>query len=172
MYDELKGRNIMKEKGHLPLFGVGPMIVFGQYLITLIGIVAVFIMHWDFAKIGALKIPFIICGIVLIVFGFLLDYSAKMKSKLFENVKENKLITDGVYAIVRNPVYSGALLTCLGAVLIANNLLLLIVPVICWIYSTVFLIHIEEKWLKELYGQEYIDYCKKVNRSIPWFPRK
>ena len=29
----------------------------------------------------------------------------------------------------------------------------------------------EEKWLEELYGQEYIDYCKKVNRCIPWFPK-
>ena len=30
----------------------------------------------------------------------------------------------------------------------------------------------EEKWLSELYGQEYLDYCKKVNRCIPWFPKK
>ena len=28
------------------------------------------------------------------------------------------------------------------------------------------------KWLKELYDQEYIDYCKRVNRCIPWFPKK
>ena len=25
----------------------------------------------------------------------------------------------------------------------------------------------EEKWLRELYGQEYEDYCKRVNRCIP-----
>lgn len=30
----------------------------------------------------------------------------------------------------------------------------------------------EEKWLAELYGQEYIDYCKKENRCIPWFSNK
>ena len=30
----------------------------------------------------------------------------------------------------------------------------------------------EEKWLANLYGQEYIDYCKRVNRCIPWLPRK
>ncbi|MDE5782270.1 MAG: hypothetical protein K2I03_12475 [Lachnospiraceae bacterium] len=61
---------------------------------------------------------------------------------------------------------------CTGAVLIANNIILLIVPVICWLYMTLFLIRTEEKWLKELYGQEYVSYCKNVNRCIPWFPKK
>ncbi len=77
-----------------------------------------------------------------------------------------------LYGIVRNPVYSGALLACAGAVLIANNLILLIVPVICWLYMTLFLIKTEEKWLKELYGQEYVLYSQRVNRCIPWFPKK
>ncbi len=101
-----------------------------------------------------------------------MDLSAKLKSKIFKSVEDNRLITDGVYSIVRNPVYSGALLACTGAVLIINNLILLIVPVICWLYMTLFLIKTEEIWLKELYGQEYISYCKKVNRCIPWFPKK
>lgn len=30
----------------------------------------------------------------------------------------------------------------------------------------------EEKWLKALYGDEYISYCRRVNRSIPWFSKK
>lgn len=30
----------------------------------------------------------------------------------------------------------------------------------------------EEKWLEEKFKNEYIDYCKKVNRVIPWFKRK
>jgi len=29
------------------------------------------------------------------------------------------------------------------------------------------MINTEEKWLKDLYGKEYIDYCKEVNRCIP-----
>ena len=29
----------------------------------------------------------------------------------------------------------------------------------------------EEKWLRELYGKEYEDYCKRVNRCWPWFPK-
>lgn len=108
----------------------------------------------------------------MIMFGFYMDLSAKMKSKLFEKVADNILITDGIYAYVRNPVYGGMFLVCLGAVLIVNNLLLLVAPLVCWIYMTLFLIFTEEKWLVDMYGEEYKEYCKKVNRCIPWFSRK
>ena len=157
---------------HLPLFGVGPLIVFGQVLITAIAIGLTYVFDVNFASFDILEIPFIVIGILFIMFGFYLDLSAKYKSKLFKNVEENKLITDGVYAYTRNPVYSGGFLICVGAVFIANNLLLFIVPVVCWIYMTIFLIKTEEVWLKDLYGQDYIEYCKKVNRCIPWVPRK
>lgn len=157
---------------HLPLFGVGPVIVFGQVLITAIAIGLTYVFDVNFASFDILEIPFIVIGILFIMFGFYLDLSAKYKSKLFKNVEENKLITDGVYAYTRNPVYSGGFLICVGAVFIANNLLLFIVPVVCWIYMTIFLIKTEEVWLKDLYGQDYIEYCKKVNRCIPWVPRK
>ena len=157
---------------HLPLFGVGPVIVYGQVLITAIAIWLTYVFDVGFASFDILKIPFLVVGIILIIFGFYLDLSAKYKSKLFKHVEENKLITDGVYAYTRNPVYSGGFLICVGAIFIANNLLLFIVPIICWIYMTIFLIKTEEVWLKDLYGQEYIEYCKKVNRCIPWMPKR
>ena len=161
----------MKEKRHLPLLGVGPVIVAGQVLITVIGVIASYRGYFDAGRVELLNIPLKIAGIGLIVFGFFLNYSAKRKSKLFEMVAENKLITTGVYSIVRNPVYSAVLLACTGAVCISNNLILFFIPVICWVYMTVFLKLTEEKWLTDLYGQEYIEYCKLVNRCIPWFPK-
>ena len=162
----------MSKKNHLPLYGVGPVIVYGQFIFTAITIILTCIFDLRFPVISALDIVFKITGILLIVSGLYLDFSAKLKSKLFKNVEDNKLITDGVYSIVRNPVYTGALLACTGAILIANNLILLIVPVICWMYMTLFLIKTEEKWLREFYGEEYVLYCKRVNRCIPWFPKK
>ena len=161
----------MKEKSHLPLLGVGPVIIAFQVLITAIGIIASCRGYFDAGKIELLNIPLKIVGIGLVLFGFSLNYSAKHKSKLFEMVAENKLITTGVYSIVRNPVYSAVLLACTGAVCIFDNLILLFIPIICWIYMTIFLKLTEEKWLADLYGQEYIEYCKKVNRCIPWFPK-
>lgn len=81
------------------------------------------------------------------------------------------MITTGVYAYVRNPVYSAFLMMCTGALLLANNVFLLILPVIYWIFLTVLMKCTEEKWLANLYGREYVEYCKKVNRCIPFFTR-
>ncbi len=162
----------MSKKNHLPLYGVGPVIVYGQFIFTAIAIILTYVFDLRFPIMNVWNIVFKITGILLIAFGLYFDLSAKLKSKLFKNVKDNKLITGGVYRIVRNPVYSGALLACTGAILIANNLILLVVPAICWMYMSVFLIKTEEKWLRELYGEEYVLYCKRVNRCIPWFPKR
>ena len=161
----------MKEKEHLPLLGVGPIINGVQVVITIIGIILSYQGYFVFWEFELLNIPLKIIGIGLVVFGIYLNYSAKRKSRLFDMVMENRLITTGVYGIVRNPVYSAILLVCTGVIFIVNNVVLFIVPIICWIYITVFLILTEEKWLVERYGQEYEEYCKKVNRCIPWFPK-
>ena len=163
---------IMKDKAHLPLLGVGPAIIAGQVLVTEVGIIVSCRGYFSTGKVEPLNIPLKIAGAGLIGFGFYLNYSAKRKSKLFEMVAENKLITTGVYSIVRNPVYSAVLLACTGAVCMADNLFLFLVPVVCWIYMTVFLKLTEEKWLADLYGQDYLEYCKRTNRCIPWFPRR
>ena len=162
----------MNKKEHLPLLGVGPAIVAGQIIITVIGIVISIYGYAGCIRIAVLDVPLKLIGVGLIVFGAYLNYSAKQKSKLFEKVSENRLITTGVYSIVRNPVYSAVLLICTGIVFIVNNVLLFVIPIICWIYMTIFVMTTEEKWLKKLYGKDYIDYCKKVNRCIPWFPKK
>lgn len=162
----------MSKTNHLPLYGVGPVVVLGQIIFTVISIILTGMFDFKFPTINVINLLFKVIGFLLIAYGLYLDVSAKLKSRIFERVEENKLITDGVYGIVRNPVYSSALLACTGAVLIANNLILLIVPVICWLYMSLFLINTEEKWLKELYGQEYVLYCQKVNRCIPWFLKK
>ena len=162
---------LLMKKNHLPLLGVGPVIIAVQVLITAIGIIASYRGYFVAGKIELLNIPLKIVGVGLMVFGFFLNYSAKHKSRLFEMVAENKLITTGVYSMVRNPVYSAVFLACTGAICISNNLILFLMPMICWIYMTIFLKLTEEKWLTDLYGQEYIEYCKKVNRCIPWFPK-
>ena len=122
-------------KKHLPLFGVGPVIVYGQFFITGMAIVLSYIFDWSFARIDILNLPLKVIGVLLIIFGFYMDLRAKMKSKLFEKVADNILITDGIYAYVRNPVYCGMFLVCVGAVLIVNNLLLLVAPLVCWIQN-------------------------------------
>lgn len=159
----------MKKREHLPFYGVGPFIGGFQVVITVIGVVLSSLGYFDFGKIEFLNIPLKIIGACFVALGCYLFYGAHYKAKLFDKVAQNKLVTTGVYSIVRNPVYSGFLFACTGVVCIANNLVLFVVPVICWIFMTIVLKLSEEKWLKALYGDEYVEYCKRVNRCIPWF---
>ena len=68
------------KKNHLPLLGVGPVIIAGQVLITVIGIIASYRGYFAAGKIELLNIPLKIAGVGLMVFGFFLNYRAKHKS--------------------------------------------------------------------------------------------
>ena len=161
----------MKKREHLPIFGVGPLIVSFQIAVTLLGIVLSFLGYFEFGEIAVLDIPLKVVGVGLILFGVYLYLSANFQSRVFDNITENKLVTTGVYGIVRNPIYSAFLLVCTGAVCIANNVVLFVAPLLGWAFMTIVLKLSEEKWLKNLYGDEYVQYSKRVNRCIPWFSR-
>lgn len=161
----------MKEnKKHLPIYGVGPVYGVGIILITALCTVLSFIDKMPVLKISVLKIPLIIVGIIAVVIGFIVWFKAAFKIDKY--IVSNKLCTDGIYSIVRNPCYSGIMLMCDGVLLISNNLYLLVLPFMFWLAMTILMKHTEEKWLLKLYGQEYIEYCKSVNRCIPFWKRK
>lgn len=156
---------------HLPLIGVGPLIVIPQLAVTVLAIILSEMKIIYSLQIKALKILFVVIGIMLILFGAWLWFSSNFKARIDDCIKENHLVTSGVYSMVRNPIYSAFFLVCIGAFFVEANIVLFVLPVVYYTYMTVFLIKTEEKWLSELYGQEYEEYCKRVNRCIPWIPR-
>jgi protein-S-isoprenylcysteine O-methyltransferase Ste14 len=89
-----------------------------------------------------------------------------------ENITENKLKTDGIYSWVRNPMYTGCWFIMIGITFMWHNYFVLPMIPIDWIILTVVLINTEEKWLLKVYGNEYAEYKKRVNRCIPWFPKQ
>ena len=162
-----------KEKNHLPVYGIGPLLCSPMAMLTAVGIYCSSkgILP-GVVENKAINIVLLVAGILLILEGIVLFFAADLNGALKDNIEANKLKTDGSYKFVRNPCYCLFLLGCTGAVLIAHNALLFVLPVLFYIEMTVVLIHTEEKWLADLYGQEYANYCKRVNRCIPWFPRK
>lgn len=156
-------------KQRLPIFGVGP--IYGAIIIilTVVGILLQTNGIITSGTFSGLKLPFLIIGILVIIFGVIIFVRGQID--LADNIQKNNLATTGVYANVRNPLYSAFMLVCTGALFCANNLWLLILSIIYWILMTVLLKNTEEKWLRDLYAQEYIDYCKRVNRCIPWLKK-
>ena len=161
-------KNYVKAGQKLPLYGVGPYIVYGMAAVTAVGIV---LFSYVF-RIGTLSAPwtyiFRITGGFLIVFGAIVWFIGAMRSGMDENIAENKLKTDGIYAWVRNPMYSGWWFIITGISLMWVNAWILITPFINWLIMTIVLKRTEEKWLLDLYGDEYVKYLRRVNRCIPW----
>ena len=158
----------MKEGQKLPLFGVGPYIVYGIAMVNLIGI----ILFGYVFKIGILQSPwtfiFRIAGALLIILGLVIWYIGALRSDMDASITENKLQTKRIYAWVRNPMYSGWWIALTGITLMWHNACMLVLPLIDWAIMTIALINTEEKWLLNLYGDEYVEYKNHVNRCIPW----
>lgn len=159
-------------KNHLPVYGIGPVLCYPMALLSAIGI-------WLAAKgiipgridNKSVRVIMMVIGIFLILEGIVLFFGADLNGKLKDNIESNRLKTDGSYKYVRNPCYCLFLLGSTGAVLIAHNPFLLVLPPLFYIWMTLILKGTEEKWLTDLYGDEYREYCKRVNRCIPWLPR-
>ena len=77
----------------------------------------------------------------------------------------DKLITSGVFAFSRNPIYVAFALILLGQFLIFPNWILLVYMVAgIWLFHRQVLR--EEDYLKKHYGREYLEYCDRVRRYL------
>ncbi|MBR1930305.1 MAG: isoprenylcysteine carboxylmethyltransferase family protein [Lachnospiraceae bacterium] len=161
----------MKDKSHLPMYGIGPLYVWSIIMMTVAGIVLSRKEIVHIGNLARLKTPFMVAGWLLIVWGVILWVAAVVGAHIDTHILQNQLVTTGIYGYVRNPIYSAAMFACTGALLIANDVWLLILPFLFWGYMTVLLKSTEEKWLKERYGRAYSEYKMKVNRCIPWFKK-
>ena len=160
----------MKKYEHLPIFGIGPVYVASILLPTIVAAILRNNHVFTSGRLVTLRIPLIIIGVLFIILSAFIWIQAVIVSKLDENIKKNHLVTSGVYAWVRNPIYSAFMILCTGVLLIAGNAWFFILPFIYWRLLTVLMKNTEEKWLQDMYGDEYMEYCKKVNRCWPWIP--
>ena len=160
------------KKDHLPILGVGPLYVITIVLVTIISIIFSATRFIPVITFTNMRWIFILIGILCFVIGITLWLRAVIIDRLDAHIIKNELVTTGVYAYVRNPVYSAFMFVCTGVLLIYGNLILLLLPIIYWVFMTVLIKSTEEKWLEDLYGQEYIQYLQRVNRCIPWKGKK
>ncbi|EFM38708.1 hypothetical protein HMPREF0379_1526 [[Eubacterium] yurii subsp. margaretiae ATCC 43715] len=156
----------------LPIFGVGPVYVVSCLALTIVGLILKNYKLLSAGDIPSIKIPMMIVGVIFIVIGVLLWIYSVVIQKISEEIKNGRFLTTGVYSLVRNPIYSAFSFVFTGILIIGNNVFLLILPILFWIYLTVLLKLTEEKWLLEKFGEEYVSYCRCVNRIIPWFSKK
>ncbi len=108
---------------------------------------------------------------ILEIFGFIFVISATL-GRIWCSIyicgrKDRELCQEGPYSIARNPLYLFSFLGLTGVMLLSQNLTLTaILASGYWIYY-IYVIKAEEERLHQFFGQEFTDYCKRVNRLIP-----
>lgn len=121
----------------------------------------------------ALVIAFVIIGLVLYVIGHLLMGWALMRLRnnyqLAGSIPRNtdKLVILGPYRFVRHPMYAAALYISLGLAFMTQSLACLAVFGIYLVLISL-LIPVEEKGLRQVYGEQYGHYQHHVRKLIPY----
>jgi len=136
------------------------LVVFGLALI------GAFIFYFNYGENLALKIFGTFLWILSAFLGWLPIYTFRKKAGVSKGeafIKTTKLVTTGVYSIVRHPQYLAGMLLGFSFVLIAQHWLVLILGVP---FITIFYIAAldEDKSCIKKFGDSYKEYMKKVPR--------
>lgn len=161
----------MSEMKPLSQFGIGPYYAGAVSFLTVIALVLNHFALLPVVQVPLTLIPARILAVLCVLSAALLWFNAVVTMNITKHIRENKLVTTGAYAWVRNPIYSAIMLVMWGLLLWCGNLLLLIPAPFYHLLMTVMVKATEEQWLTDRYGSDYLDYCRRVNRCIPWFPK-
>ena len=77
------------------------------------------------------------------------------------------LVKNGIFAHCRNPLYLGNILIVIGLGIVAHSILFYVLGIPLFIFLYMAIIKAEEDYLANTFGEEYIEYCRDVNRFIP-----
>lgn len=86
-------------------------------------------------------------------------------------VHAEDLVTEGVFALARNPLYVGNMLVLFGIFIIWNAPLLYLIAVPFTLIGYTGIVAAEEAFLRRKFGQAYDEYSRTTNRWIPDFRR-
>jgi protein-S-isoprenylcysteine O-methyltransferase Ste14 len=84
-----------------------------------------------------------------------------------DELEAKALNTRGPYAYVRNPLYLGNLLICLGLMLAARDGMVALVGLGFFFGEYFFIIRAEEDFLAQRFGEQYLRYSSEVPRWVP-----
>ena len=85
-------------------------------------------------------------------------------------VYAEELVTSGIYAHVRNPMYVGNAFLLAGLAVASNSWVFVLIGVPIALAVHAFIIAAEEDFLRRKFGAQYDAYCARVPRLIPKLP--
>ena len=83
-------------------------------------------------------------------------------------IEGHKLITEGPYRLVRNPIYTGMFGMLLATGLAVSHWVGLLIAIVVYAVGTVIRVRSEEKLLRGAFGAEFDSYARRVPAVIPF----
>ena len=164
------------KNNNLPMLGVGPYYGIFSFALTILSFL--YFNDIQIFQLGIINNLFIkkcfsFISILFMLIGISLWCYVVLPSKgIRYKIEHGELATDGAYSLTRNPIYSAIFIFLIGVQMRTYNLFIFIVSLIIYIFLDVLIIKTEEQWCLDKFGKAYEEYCKRVNRIIPWFPKK
>lgn len=145
-------------------FLIPPFALFYFYIVFAATFHLPTVSRQEFFHAGAISwvgVFFCLAGLLLLLWS-LVSFGQSFRVGI-DTDHPDKLITTGVFAFSRNPIYAAFAFILLGQFLIFSNWILLV-----YIGAAIWLFHRqvlrEEDYLKKHYGKEYSEYCNRVRR--------
>jgi protein-S-isoprenylcysteine O-methyltransferase Ste14 len=144
-----------------------------SYIIVYVGLEV--ILDFFFPVYISIPFPFNLCGLLISVLGFTLivwaNYTLLFVGRIGLKNREpfhipHKLILEGPYKFSRNPIYLSGVIIIFGLAIFLGSLTLFIISIALFIIFRILFIRWEEKKLEEAFGEEYLEYKKRVRRWI------
>lgn len=164
---ELGSKNVMgKEHPYAHLIQIIVILAF-----SLVWFFDSFILKFSTESVSSISLGIrIILSIIVFILGFVvMGLAHKALFGMFlhgERHETSTLVTTGIFAHIRNPMYLGIFLIFLSFILLTFSL----ISIIPWILIIILfdkMSNYEEKDLERIFGEEYLEYKSRVPKWIP-----
>ena len=138
-------------------------------------LIAIVLFLWPPVAIDNVPgVYFMAMGLAMIIVGqglriLAIGLSYIVRGGRMRRIYAENLVTDGLFSHCRNPLYVGNILIVMGFVFVSGNLTGLIVGSLAFIAIYRLIVHSEESFLSEKFGEPYTAFCNDVPRWIPRF---
>jgi protein-S-isoprenylcysteine O-methyltransferase Ste14 len=140
--------------------GVAPLIAVPSFLYLGAAIALQYALFPRFAFTPVPGAAIRIAGAALIAFGLATLLSSGLR--ILKAFREQRLLTDGVFAVFPNPMYAAFVLAIVpGLALLLDSWLVLTASAAVYVLFRA-LVPAEDRWLKETFGAQYDAYRQRV----------
>jgi len=142
-----------------------PPAYFITYLLLAIG------LHFIIPIAKFIRTPYNYSGILLLGIGIWLNIRAdklfkKNNTAVEPSEKSSFFIEEGPFRISRNPMYLGMVIILTGVAVLLGSTAPFLAPVGLFITMNAVFIPDEERAMEETFGQQFLDYKKRVRRWL------